>query len=69
MTVAGRALHFVYRRSFSHRTDVAEFGVIMLRYLTQARNARIAQGATGHAGDAELLGEIRDAAGNAGCLT
>ncbi len=37
----------------------AEFGVIMLLYLTQAWNARIAQGATG---DADLLDAICDGA-------
>ena len=54
---------------FSHRTDVAEFDVIVLLYFTQARNARSAQGATGHAGDSDLLDEIRGAAGNAERLT
>ena len=37
----------------------AEFGVIMLLYLTQAWNARIAEGATG---DADLLDAIREGA-------
>ena len=40
----------------------AEFGVIMLLYLTQAWNARIAQGSTGRAGDADLLDAIREGA-------
>ena len=62
VTVAGCSLHFVECPPFSHRTDVAEFDVIVLLYFTQARNARSAQGATGHAGDSDLLDEVRKGA-------
>ncbi len=40
----------------------AEFGVIMLLYLTQAWNARIAQGSARQAGDADLLEAIQEGA-------